>query len=474
MATYVPVATDPADPVSSRFVGSAAEEFRTLKNRTKGALVVPLTDPVPGFIPEVALRAGKVLGFDAGGNPVVLTVAGTTDPSLRADLAAAGGAALVGNAPAGSIAATTVQAAINELATEKAAAGANTDITSLSGVVTINSAAALHFSDIINGDFRIAQAGTSFAAPVNGSYDLDGWFNRNSSTAVFTVAQVAGSVSDRLARQVTITTADAAVAVGDFVLSSTKIEGFNVIKYVGNTFTVAGRIKTPVTGVHCVALRNSGPDRSYVKEINVTAANTWQDFSFTVTGGLPTAGTWDYTNGTGLEISFAHMVGSTFQTTADAWNTGNFIGTANQVNDCATNSNVWALEKVTLNLGTIAATSEISIDAELRRCQRYYQKSYPIDSAPASIVPGVQFVAASTAGESAPTIVNPVAMRASPTLIIFSPVTGAGGARRNLTTSADEAMTAFNVNSSVQHSGSGTAHTTGNVYSYHYTKAAML
>lgn len=98
MATYVPVATDPADPVSSRFVGSAAEEFRTLKNRTKGALVVPLTDPVPGFIPAVATRAGKVLGFDASGNPVVLSVAGTTDPSLRADLAAAGGVALVNGA----------------------------------------------------------------------------------------------------------------------------------------------------------------------------------------------------------------------------------------------------------------------------------------------------------------------------------------------------------------------------------------
>lgn len=98
MATYVPVATDPADPVSSRFVGSAAEEFRTLKNRTKGALVVPLTDPVPGFIPEVALRAGKGLGFDATGNPVVFTISGTADPSLRADLAAAGGVALVNGA----------------------------------------------------------------------------------------------------------------------------------------------------------------------------------------------------------------------------------------------------------------------------------------------------------------------------------------------------------------------------------------
>jgi hypothetical protein len=56
------------------------------------------------------------------------------DFAAVATLAAAGGAATVGNTPAGNIAATTVQAAINELDTEKAKAGANTDITGLTGL----------------------------------------------------------------------------------------------------------------------------------------------------------------------------------------------------------------------------------------------------------------------------------------------------------------------------------------------------
>lgn len=277
-------------------------------------------------------------------------------------------AAAISNTPAGNIAATTVQAAIDELDAEKAAlAGSTTQGFSAS---TVNGAAPLHHNDIINGDFPIAQAGTSFAAPANGAYDLDGWANLNTSAAVFTVAQVAGSTSGRLARQVTITT-DATVAAGDYVCDSAAIEGYNVEKYVGNTFTIGFRAKVPVAGVHCVALRNSGNDRSYVKEINFPTANVWQDCSFTVTGGLPTAGTWNYTNGTGLKVTFARMVGATFQTTPDAWNTGNFLGTVNQVNDCATVGNVWALEKVTLNLGTVAAVSEISYEAELVRCQRY-------------------------------------------------------------------------------------------------------
>ena len=45
--------------------------------------------------------------------------------AIRTDLAAAGGAGLVGNTPAGNIAASTVQAALNELDAEKLAVGGN-------------------------------------------------------------------------------------------------------------------------------------------------------------------------------------------------------------------------------------------------------------------------------------------------------------------------------------------------------------
>jgi hypothetical protein len=61
-------------------------------------------------LPAVADRAGKVLGFDAGGDPTMVEVAGATDPSLRTDLAASSGASLVGYLPAGvGAVATTLQ-----------------------------------------------------------------------------------------------------------------------------------------------------------------------------------------------------------------------------------------------------------------------------------------------------------------------------------------------------------------------------
>jgi hypothetical protein len=66
-------------------------------------------------LPAVAERAGKVLGFDAGGDPTMVEVAGATDPSLRTDLAASSGASLVGYLPTGTGAvATTVQTKLRE------------------------------------------------------------------------------------------------------------------------------------------------------------------------------------------------------------------------------------------------------------------------------------------------------------------------------------------------------------------------
>lgn len=125
MATYVPNATQATEPVESRTVESAALEFRTLKERVNTLadtveagdvqdLRVPETSVQS--LPSIAGRAGKVLGFDAGGNPTMVSVAGAEDPSLRADLAASGGAALVGYMPAGAGAvATTVQSKLREM-----------------------------------------------------------------------------------------------------------------------------------------------------------------------------------------------------------------------------------------------------------------------------------------------------------------------------------------------------------------------
>lgn len=360
--TGLGAATANGDAVRYQDVGSFEQNQTFTAFTTGGSSTAYTLTPIPAITAYTAGQSFDVTFHTTSGAAPTLQISGIATPPTLVRRLADGTVTniLAGDIPAGTYRVRTLSAT-------------QVEVIGLWITSAINSTPLLHLNDIINGDFNIAQAGTSFAVPASGAYDLDGWLNTKVGAAVFTVAQVAGSVSGRMSRQVTITTADAAVAAGDFVTDTTRIEGYNILKYVGNTFTVAGRAKVPVTGIHCIYLKNSGSDRTYVAEVNFTSANTWTDFSFTVTGGLPTAGTWNYTTGIGLEVGFTHMAGTTFQTTANAWNTGNFLGTANQVNDCATNSNVWALEKMTLNLGTVAAVSEIDVGDELHRCQRYFE-----------------------------------------------------------------------------------------------------
>jgi hypothetical protein len=231
---------------------------------------------------------------------------------------------------------------------------------------------------IINGKMEIAQRGTSFAAIAAGTYSLDRWVFGNSSAAVLTASQqsdVPSSNEFQSSLRFAVTTADTSIAAGEAANIIQRIEGYNTRDLIGRTFTVSFWVRSSKTGVHCVSFRNSGSDRSYVAEYTVSAANTWEQKSVTVSGGLITAGTWDWTNGSGLGVSFSLAAGSTFHTTAGAWQTGNFSATANQVNCLDSNTNIFAITGVQLEVGSVATPFEHrSFGTELTLCQRYYQR----------------------------------------------------------------------------------------------------
>lgn len=224
----------------------------------------------------------------------------------------------------------------------------------------------IYGNDINNGQFRVAQAGTSFPAPTTGDYDLDGWLFRFVGAGVVTVSQEAGSSTGKLARRCTITTADASIAAGDYYASVNRIEGYNAVKYLIGASTVGVKVSAPVTGIHCLTLYNG--TSSYVQEVDITVSDTPQVvvLNFPLTPVLAST-----VNAWGLEVRFTHACGSTFQTTADAWNAGDFYGTANQVNDMATITDVIELEGVTMNLGTAVAPDTRDYEADLAKAQRY-------------------------------------------------------------------------------------------------------
>jgi hypothetical protein len=228
---------------------------------------------------------------------------------------------------------------------------------------------------IINGDMRIAQRGTSFAAIASGSYGLDRWQWGQTGAMVCTISQSTDVPNNAFQNsyKVDVTTADASIAAGEFTFIRHRIEGYNVRDLIGQSFTISFWVKSPKTGIHCVMFSNLGADRSYVLEYAVSSANTWEHKSLTVNGGLITAGTWDWTNGSGLNVHFVLACGSTFQTTADAWQTGNFVATANQVNVMDNAANDFFLTGVQLEPGPIATPFEQRpFGSELALCQRYF------------------------------------------------------------------------------------------------------
>jgi hypothetical protein len=228
---------------------------------------------------------------------------------------------------------------------------------------------------IINGKMNISQRGTSFAAIASGSYSLDRWVQFNTTTAVYTVSQQADAPNDnefQNSLRVAITTADTSIAAGDQVALRQWVEGFNARSLIDKTFTLSFWVRSAKTGVHCVALKNTGGDRTVVFEYTVSAANTWEKKTLTLNNGLITAGTWNWTDGQGLALDFTLAAGTTYQTTAGAWQTGNFLATSNQVNCLDTVGNIFAITGVQLEVGSNATSFEHRAHgAELALCQRY-------------------------------------------------------------------------------------------------------
>ena len=229
---------------------------------------------------------------------------------------------------------------------------------------------------IINGKMEVAQRGTSFTGiGAAGGYTLDRWFIDNNTDGAVTISQqpdVPSSNEFQNSLRVAVTAADTSIAAGQNNRISQKIEGYNARDLIGRTFTISFWVRSSKTGAHCVGLRNSGPDRSYVAEYTISAANTWEFKSVTVSGGLITAGTWNWTNGTGISVEWSLACGTTFQTTAGAWQTGNFFATSNQVNCLDAVNNIFAITGVQLEVGGVATPFEHRpIGVERSLCERY-------------------------------------------------------------------------------------------------------
>ena len=287
---------------------------------------------------------------------------------------------------------------------------------------------------IINGDFDIWQRGTSFAAAANGTRIADRWRYLKSGAMVHTISRdtdvptvaESGHLSN-YSLKVDCTTIDSSIAAGDYSYIEQRVEGYNFKYLAQKAMKLSFWHKHTKTGTYCVGYLNSAGDRSYVTEYTQSVTDTWEKAEMDITAS-PSGGTWDYTNGIGLKVYFSIATGSSFHGTADTWESAEDYGSSSQVNACDNTANNFMLAQVQLEAGSVATDFEIRNHAtELAMCQRYYQKSYSTDVAPAtSTTAGFVWLDGGVPGNYSADhtmvipIRYPIKMRTSPSVTLYT------------------------------------------------------
>lgn len=288
---------------------------------------------------------------------------------------------------------------------------------------------------LINGDFNAWQRGTSFTG-ITGSavpYLADRWYYSCQNDAVVDITADADvptvSQSGHLSNnslKFDVTTADGTIAASQYAVIVQKVEGYNWAPLAQNATTISFWVKAVKTGTYCIALVNSGGDRTVVKEYTVFTTNTWEKKILTFPAS-PQAGTWDYTDGIGVHVIFTIAAGSDFQTTADAWQTGNFLATSNQVNGIDNAANNFFISQAQYEKGEAATEFEYrEFSDEIAKCQRYYVKSPAIDSAIGAdgfILGAAVSIVNNKIGSS---VFYPVEMRTAPTINLWDDASASG------------------------------------------------
>jgi hypothetical protein len=289
---------------------------------------------------------------------------------------------------------------------------------------------------IINGAMVIDQRNAGAAVTAGSSYTLDRWnVDRVWSGSTVTIQQSsvapAGFSNSLLA---TVSTG-AASASGSYFSIQQYVEAYNIVDMAFGTasakqFTVSFWVRSSVTGTFGVCFRNSAFNLSYCTTYTIDAANTWEQKSVTI--AAPTSGTWGTGNSYGINVIFSLGGGADVKpATNNAWVSGSFLSPIGQTDLIATTDATFQITGVQLEAGDTATPFEHrSYGQELALCQRYFCKTYNIDTVPgagSSLGFSGALRTTSIATTSYMSFGNwrfPVSMRVNPTIITYNPRTG--------------------------------------------------
>ena len=269
----------------------------------------------------------------------------------------------------------------------------------------------------VNGFHQISQQNGDTAGTTSGYCPADQQQIGINGSFACTVQRVAAPFTGRLdiprAVKIEVTTG-AALGSGDYAVLQEDIEGERLRGRLlwGSSLAVPLRIgrvlRSNISGRGYVAIRNAAYNRTYVKAFDIVA-DTDTYVEVTIPGD--TSGTWAVDNTAGIRVTWCFGTGSIYQTTAETWAAGGFLGASDCTNFMATTGNtVWLGPQVILPGYELPTFAEIMkcqrhYDDELRACQRYW----------ATTTASIRMYASAGGQTSENTIYWPQEMRVAPT-----------------------------------------------------------
>jgi hypothetical protein len=233
---------------------------------------------------------------------------------------------------------------------------------------------------IINGAMPVSQyyGSTDTAVTAAVQYMIDRWRSIEITDGAMSVQQSTTSTAGfNNSMKFTVTTADASLAAGQLCGFNQFIEGYNTADLGWGTanaatVTLSFWVRSSLTGTFAGAFRNSATDRTYIFTYTINSANTFEYKTITVAGD--TSGTWDKTNGAGIDVIFSLGTGTTYQGTAGSWQASAAFNTSGAVSVIGTLNATFYITGVQLEKGSVATSFDYRpYGTELALCQRYYE-----------------------------------------------------------------------------------------------------
>ena len=245
---------------------------------------------------------------------------------------------------------------------------------------------------VINGDMSIAQRATSAATLGHATYSsVDRWTQNRTGTLAFTGERSTDAPDGfDYSYKISCTTAEASLAASSRMMPLTRIEDSNLgyLKFGTSSavdLTMSFHVKSNKTGTYQINLWHNNVSGYISGTYAISSADTWEKKTIVFKGDQGTAMGNDA--GIALQLEFVLAGGSNYTggtlvpntTTTYPSYVANTRATAQTVNLADSTSNTWQITGLQLEVGSAASDFEfLPVDINLKRCERYFQKTYSI------------------------------------------------------------------------------------------------